>query len=108
MQALKATTEAGAGPSGPADSRANGANVLEDDDLKPSFMRRAASDRSPPSQPRATQTWGSLQSGHVDKAAGSEDPNPRPLTRRCTAPTKTTRKAKAKAVLQVRTAYLHL
>ena len=108
VQALKATTEAGADPTGPADSRTNGANLLEDDELKPSFMRRTASDRSPPSQGRAAQTQGILQSGHVDKEAGSSDLNPRPLTRRRTEPSNAARQAKAKAVLQVGTAYLHL
>ena len=109
MQALKATTES-AGPGigiGPAASRTGGANALEDDDLKPSFMRRAAPDRSPPSHGKPLPMAVSMHADTHPKApstaneAISQDPNPSPVMRRRTDSTKTAARAKAKAVMQV-------
>lgn len=109
MQALKATTES-FGPSvgiGPAASRTGGANAVEDDDLKPSFMRRAAADRSPPSHGRPLPLPVPVHADTYPKAAPtaneaiSQDPNPRPVTRRRTDSSKTAARAKAKAVMQV-------
>ena len=87
---------------GPAASRtAGGAKVLEDDELKPSFMRRPAPDRSPPSHGRPMQADTHLQAVQTAKEASSQDPNPRPITRRRTDPSKIAERAKAKAVMQV-------
>lgn len=113
VQALKATTES-LGPgtgAGPAASRTGGANALEDDELKPSFMRRAAPDRSPPSHGRPVpvpvpmpvpmQALTHLPPPQTATEASSQDPNPRPVTRRRTDSSKTAERAKAKAVMQV-------
>lgn len=111
VQALKATTES-VGPGvgiGPAGSRIGEANALEDDELKPSFMRRAAPDRSPPSHGRPLPVPVPVPV-HADthpKAAPSvneaisQDPNLLPVTRRRTDCSKTAAQAQAKAVMQV-------
>ena len=80
VQALKATAEGMM----PAVCTTGGPSVLEDDELKPSFMRRVSSDRSPPA-----------------KEPAAHDPNPRPVTRRRTEATRNTQPAKAKAAMQV-------
>ena len=111
VQALKATTES-PGPGtgvGPAASRSGGANALEDDELKPSFMRRAAADRSPPShgRPVPTPVPAPMQAlthrplPQTASEASSQDPNPRPVTRRRTDCSKLAERTKAKAVMQV-------
>lgn len=113
VQALKETTES-LGPGtgvGPAASRSGGANALEDDELKPSFMRRPATDRSPPSHGRPVptpvpvpvpmQALAHLPLPQTASEASSQDPNPRPATRRRTDSSKTTERTKAKAVMQV-------
>lgn len=109
VQALKATTES-LGPGigiGPAPSRTGGANPLEDDELKPSFMRRAAPDRSPPSHDRSLGAPVPVHVHTVPEAAPtateaiSQDPNLRPVTRRRTDSGKTAAQDKAKAVMQV-------
>lgn len=111
VQALKATAESlwpGTG-AGPAASRSGGANALEDDELKPSFMRRAAPDWSPPSHgrpmpmpvPVPMQAHSDLPPLQTATEASSQDPNPRPVTRRRTDSSKTAERAKAKAVMQV-------
>ncbi|KAL3156076.1 hypothetical protein ABBQ32_013064 [Trebouxia sp. C0010 RCD-2024] len=80
VQALKATAEGMT----PAVCTTEGASVLEDDELKPSFMRRVSSDRSPPA-----------------KEPAANDPNPRPVTRRRTEATiNAAQPAKAKATMQ--------
>ena len=113
VQALKATTEStGAGVfTGPAASRTGGGNALEDEELKPSFMRRAAPDRSPPSPgrplPLPVPTYAdTYQAAPADNEAISQDPNPRPVTRRRTDSSKIAARVKAKAVMQVWPCYL--
>ena len=114
VQALKATTES-LGPGigiGPAPSRTGGANPLEDDELKPSFMRRAAPDRSPPSHGRPLPAPVPMHAHTLPQAAPtaneaiSQDPNPRPVTRRRIDSSKTAARAKAKAVMQVSPCHL--
>lgn len=85
VQALKATAEGTAA----AACKTGGTSVLEDDELKPSFMRRVASDRSP-----------------TANEAAVDDPNPRPLTRRRTEATRSAQPAKAKAAMQVHPCHL--
>ncbi|KAL3145746.1 hypothetical protein ABBQ38_015126 [Trebouxia sp. C0009 RCD-2024] len=80
VQALKATAEGMT----PAACTTGGESILEDDELKPSFMRRVSSDRSPPA-----------------KEPAAHDPNPRPVTRRRTEATRNAAQpAKAKAAMQ--------
>lgn len=88
VQALKATAEGMT----PAACTTGGESILEDDELKPSFMRRVSSDRSPPA-----------------KEPAAHDPNPRPVTRRRTEATRNAAQpAKAKAAMQVLPCHLRV
>ncbi|DBA80496.1 hypothetical protein WJX77_011409 [Trebouxia sp. C0004] len=97
VQALKATTSNAELASSQADSGTNGASGQTDDDLKPSFMRRLAADKSPnvtlPARNR-------LQTESPAKERPPDDVNPRPIARRRIYPASGARQAVAKAVLQ--------
>lgn len=98
VQALKATTHNAELPSNQTDSGMNGANGLTDDDLKPSFMRRLAADKSPNGVTLPARN--SLQTDSPAKKRPPDDINPRPTARRRIDPASSARQAAAKAVLQ--------
>ncbi len=98
VQALKATTNNAELPSSQADSGTHGASGLTDDDLKPSFMRRLAADKSPNGVTLPARN--SLQPDSPAKERPPDDINPRPIARRRIDPAFGARQAAAKAVLQ--------
>ncbi|DBA75526.1 hypothetical protein WJX79_007572 [Trebouxia sp. C0005] len=98
VQALKATTNNAELASSQADSETNGASGLTDDDLKPSFMRRLAADKSPNDVTLPVRN--SLQTDSPAKERPPDDINPRPIARRRIDPAFGARRAAAKAVLQ--------
>lgn len=98
VQALKATTKNAELPSSQADSGTNGASGLTDDDLKPSFMRRLAADKSPNGVTLPARN--SLQTDSPAKERPPDDVNPRPIARPRIHPASGARQAAAKAVLQ--------
>ena len=101
VQALKATTNNAELPGSQADSGTNGASGLTDDDLKPSFMRRLAADKS--SNGVTLPVKNSLQTDSPAKQRPPDDVNPRPIARRRIDPASGARQAAAKAVLQAST-----
>lgn len=99
VQALKATTGGNDSPTSNADNlHASGA--LTDDDLKPAFMRRSASDKL--HHPDGAMAAEDAQLMDVAQARqAGVDMNPRPMARRRLDPAATARKAAATAVLKV-------
>ena len=100
MQALKATTGGNDSPTSNADNlHASGA--LTDDDLKPAFMRRSASDKLHHPDGAGASEEAQLMDVAQARQAGV-DMNPRPMARRRLDPATTARKAAATAVLKVK------
>lgn len=89
VQALKATTTGTDSPRSNTDDNPQSASgTFTDDDLKPAFMRRLASDKLQQADAATASDEAQLM-GAVEARQGGSDINPRPATRRRVDPAAT-------------------